>query len=176
MTKPTRCIIDNFLPEDELKEIEEVLYSSEFPWNTMNGVVYEGDSDKRMAHRLYADNKTDKYFELFIPIYRELRAEYILDAKLNLDLRDKKTYSFHVDHDLFKDYNPLLHTGIFNFTNCTGGTKFKKDGKFIQSKRNRMVIFSSCLEHAGVCPTDEYFRYGLNLNWVGEKPVRGEKI
>ena len=41
MEKPTRCIIDNFLPTDELEEIEDLIYSQIFPWNTMNA-VYEG--------------------------------------------------------------------------------------------------------------------------------------
>ena len=176
MSQPTRCIIDNFLPERDLKEIERVLYDQEFPWYTMNGVVYEGDTDKRLAHFLYEENDTDNYYPLFLPIYNELRAEFILKAKINLDLRDNKTYTYHIDNYLFKEYNPLFFTGIFNFTDCNGGTKFKEDGKFIQSKRNRMVIFSSCLEHAGVCPTDEYFRYGLNINWISQKPVRGVKF
>ncbi|ADD95308.1 hypothetical protein [uncultured phage MedDCM-OCT-S05-C139] len=173
MNKPTRWIIDDFLPEDELKEIEQLLLSQQFPWFAMDGIVYEGDPDKRMVHMLYKENVTDEYFGNFIPIYRELRAEYILKAKINLDLRADKTYTYHVDADLFEKYNPLLYTGIFNFTDCNGGTKFKKDSKFIKSKRNRMVIFSSCYEHAGVCPTDSYFRYGLNINWLGDKPVRG---
>ena len=56
MSQPTRCIIDNFLPERDLKEIERVLYDQEFPWYTMNGVVYEGDTDKRLAHFLYEEN------------------------------------------------------------------------------------------------------------------------
>ena len=172
---PTRWVIDNFLPEDELIQIENVLYSQEFPWFTMNGVVDYGDTDKRMVHMLYADNETDDYFGNFIPVYRELKADYIIKAKINLDLRDKKTYKLHTDHpyDFVESNNPCLFTGIFNFSDCNGGTLFE-DGRFIKSKRNSMIIFRSCLVHAGVCPTDEYFRYGLNINWIGKPPRRGE--
>ena len=80
---PTRWVIDNFLPEDELVQIEKVLYSQEFPWFTMNGVVDYDDPDKRMVHMLYADNETDDYFGNFIPVYRELKADYILKVKIN---------------------------------------------------------------------------------------------
>ena len=176
MKKPTRWIIDNFLPTDELEEIEQLLLSQQFPWFAMDGIVYEGDLDKRMVHLLHRENFSSKYFERFLPIFRELRLEYVLKAKINLDIKQDKTYTFHIDNEIFREYNPAFFTGIFNFTNCNGGTLFKKDNKFIESKRNRMVIFSSCLEHAGVCPTDELFRYGLNINWIGKKPVRGEKI
>ena len=175
MEKPTRWIIDNFLPEDELEGIENLLYTEGFPWNTMN-CVYEGDPDKRLVHLLYMQSFTSKYFDNFIPIYRELKSEYLLKVKINLDIKQEKTYTFHIDSKIYKKYNPVFFTGIFNFTNCNGGTLFKKDNKFIESKRNRMVIFSSCLEHAGVCPTDEIFRYGVNINWIGEKPVRGITI
>ena len=175
MEKPTRCIIDNFLPTDELEEIEDLIYSQIFPWNTMNA-VYEGDPDKRMVHMLRHEQITSEYLERFEPIFRELRLEYVLKAKINLDIKQDKTYTFHIDNEIFREYNPAFFTGIFNFTDCNGGTLFKKDNKFIESKRNRMVIFSSCLEHAGVCPTNEIFRYGLNINWIGEKPVRGITI
>ena len=175
MEKPTRWIIDNFLPEDELKEIENLIYSQEFPWNTMNA-VYENDPDKRLVHLLYKESFTSKYYTNFFPIYREVRSDYLIKVKINLDIKQDKTYTFHVDSEIFKKYNPVFFTGIFNFTNCNGGTLFKKDNKFIESKRNRMVIFNSCLEHAGVCPTNETFRYGLNINWIGEKPVRGITI
>ena len=173
MDKPTRWIIDDFLPEDELKELEDGLYNSNFPWRTLYGVVDYNDSDKRMVHSLYNEPERSEFFNNFEPIYRELRAAYVLKAKINLDFRQDKTYSFHTDDPVFNKYNPAFYTGIFNFTDCNGGTKFKEDGKFIQSKRNRMVIFSACLKHAGVCPTDEFFRYGLNINWIGKEPVRG---
>tara|TARA_E500000318_G_scaffold108466_1_gene119385 strand:- start:457 stop:984 length:528 start_codon:yes stop_codon:yes gene_type:complete len=175
MEKPTRWIIDNFLPEDELKIMEEILYSPAFAWNTMD-VVYRGDPDQRMVHNVFQEDVVSDHYNLFRPILRELKVEFILKAKINLDIKQKKTYKFHVDSPLFHEYNPAFLTGIFNFTDCNGGTLFKEDNKFIESKRNRMVIFSSCFEHAGVCPTNETFRYGLNINWLGEKPVRGEKI
>ena len=170
-----RWIIENFLPEDELKQIETVLYGHDFPWHTMNGDVTPNDPDNRMVHMLYDTNTTDDYFGNFVPIYRELRADYILKVKINLDLRDKKTYKLHTDHeyDFVESNNPCFFTGIFNFTNCDGGTVFE-DGHFIKSKRNTMIIFRSCVVHAGVCPTDEYFRYGLNINWLGSPPPRGE--
>ena len=76
MEKPTRCIIDNFLPTDELEEIEDLIYSQIFPWNTMD-VVYKGDTDKRMVHMLRNEQitseflKQQQYFERFEPIFRE---------------------------------------------------------------------------------------------------------
>tara|TARA_A200000113_G_scaffold166406_1_gene151067 strand:+ start:203 stop:733 length:531 start_codon:yes stop_codon:yes gene_type:complete len=176
MKKPTRWIIDDFLPEDELEVMENGLYHSDFPWKTLYGVVNRYDGEKRMVHSLYKEPIRSDYFDKFEPIYRELNLMYVLTAKINLDFKQDKTYEFHTDSPIFNEFNPVLFTGIFNFTDCNGGTKFEKDGKFIKSKRNRMVIFSSCLRHAGVCPTDEFFRHGLNINWVGEKPVRGITI
>ena len=85
MEKPTRCIIDNFLPTDELEEIEDLIYSQIFPWNTMNA-VYEGDPDKRMVHMLRNELITSEYFKRFEPIFRELRLEYVSVSYTHLTL------------------------------------------------------------------------------------------
>ena len=93
MEKPTRWIIDNFLPEDELKVMEEILYSPAFTWNTMD-VVYKGDPDQRMVHNLIMEDDVSDHYRLFDPILRELKVEFILKAKINLDIKQKKTYTF----------------------------------------------------------------------------------
>ena len=116
MNKPTRWIIDDFLPEDELKELENGIYNTDFPWRTLYGVVDYNDSDKRMVHSLYNEPERSEFFNNFEPIYRELRAAYVLKAKINLDFKQHKTYSFHTDDPVFNKYNPAFYTGIFNFT------------------------------------------------------------
>ena len=45
-------------------------------------------------------------------------------------------------------------TAILYMNTCNGYTKFKKGGK-VKSVENRVVIFDSDLEHAGVTCTDE---------------------
>jgi hypothetical protein len=53
------------------------------------------------------------------------------------------------------------------FNDCNGKTIFK-DGATVESKRNRMLIFNSEYEHAGITQTDEPRRYVLNTNFFAD--------
>jgi len=47
---------------------------------------------------------------------------------------------------------------------CNGWTKFKKGGK-VDCVANRVVIFNSNLEHAGITCTDQKRKVVINFNY-----------
>ena len=59
---------------------------------------------------------------------------------------------------------PCSTTAILYINTNNGYTKFKKGGK-VKSVANRMLIFDSQLEHAGVTCTDALRRVVVNFNY-----------
>tara|TARA_B100001029_G_scaffold153053_1_gene136480 strand:- start:288 stop:860 length:573 start_codon:yes stop_codon:yes gene_type:complete len=176
-TNPDRWIIDNFLPLDVYKPVENWVTSEETPWYRTDGVVHEGDGRSRFIHMLYGEHGiTSNNYAGFEPVFAELNVKPLIRAKLNLDLRHEKigdTYQHHVDHGYRAEGN-CFWTCILNFSDCNGATIFESDGAPVKSKRNRAIIFRSHLAHAGCPQTDSLFRYVLNVNYLsGDQPGRG---
>ena len=57
-----------------------------------------------------------------------------------------------------------MKTGIF-YVNTNNGKTIFKNGKEVESIKNRMVIFPSNIEHAGTSNTDTENRIVINFNW-----------
>ena len=174
---PDRWLIDNFLPLDIYKPVENWVTSEETPWYKHDGVVSEGDGRTRFIHMLYGQNGImSNNYAGFEPIFNELHVQPLLRAKLNLDLRTEKIgdkYQPHCDHH-YRTEDNCFWTCILNFSDCNGATIFSSDGAPVKSKRNRAIIFRSHLENSGCPQTDSLFRYVLNVNYLStDAPGRG---
>ena len=75
--------------------------------------------------------------------------------------------AFHTDANAHP-YEQKMKTAVLYLNSNNGGTQIK-DGRFVQSQANRIVIFPWNQEHAGVWCTDKKLRFVLNLNYT-EKP------
>jgi hypothetical protein len=174
---PDRWIIDNFLPLDVYKPVENWVLGEETPWYKHDGVVNDNDGRTRFIHMLYGANGImSNNYAGFEPVFGELGVQPLLRAKLNLDLRHEKIgdkYNFHTDHHYVTEDN-CFWTCILNFSDCNGATIFESDGAPVKSKRNRAIIFRSHLAHAGCPQTDSLMRYVLNVNYLSPNaPGRG---
>ena len=56
-------------------------------------------------------------------------------------------------------------TAILYVNTNNGGTKFK-NGKFVKSLENRVVVFDSNMEHTGVTCTNQQRRIVVNFNYL----------
>ena len=145
-------VIDKFLNVEDLNILSSSINSDSFPWYYLNHKVIPGDGHSQFTHTFYNDfNPTSGYFNsLILPFINKLKSSSIKRIKANMTLKNNKIikYKFHSD---FKDKN--MKTGIF------------KNGKEIDSIKNRMIIFPSNLEHAGTSNTDIENRIVMNFNW-----------
>ena len=83
--------------------------------------------------------------------------------RIKANLRPRSFFSrsgggYHVDGC------PCSHTSIYYINTNNGYTKFKNKGK-VKSVENRMVVFSSHLEHQGYTCSDQLNRVVVNFNY-----------
>ena len=57
-----------------------------------------------------------------------------------------------------------MKTLLFYLEDSNGYTEFK-DGKIVESKKNRAVVFNSSVLHQTVMQTDTIFRRNININF-----------
>ena len=162
-------IIDEFLPEDEFKPIQDKILGSKFEWcyNSSIANQKEGLNQFQFIHDFfttrnpYLDRPISKYHKLIRPILFKLQPMHLLRVKANLRPRTSK----HVYSDMHIDLNMNQLTAIFYFNTSNGWTEFE-DGTKIDSIANRMLIFDGDLMHCGTSPTDTQIRALLNINYI----------
>ena len=165
-----RCVIDNALPLEEYRTLEYIVHGNEIDWKLHNGTVGTpiNFGDWRFTHIIYHQRAelNTKYKFNFMPIFNYLKIASLISCKLNCDVYTVKPEQrpWHTDQGFHTD---CTFTSIFYFNDCDGKTIFK-DGFSVESRRNRMLIFNSQLEHAGVTQTNAPRRYVLNTNFIAD--------
>jgi hypothetical protein len=154
-------VIENFLKKDDLNNLKNQFLSNTFPWYFQDFKVEKNDGDFQYTHLFFDNNRINSnYFDLIEPFLSLLNIKSIVRIKLNLTTRENKIkkFKFHTDFD----FN--CKTAIF-YLNTNNGKTIFKNKKEIESVENRIVMFSSNLEHTGTTHTDTQYRMVLNLNY-----------
>lgn len=165
-----RKVIDNALPADEYRTLEHLVHGSEIEWKLHNGTTGNpvNCGDWRFTHIVYHQRAelNTKYKFNFMPVFNYLDVAALISCKLNCDISTVKPEQrpWHTDQGVHSD---CTFTAILYFNDCNGKTIFK-DNFSVESKRNRMVVFNSKLEHCGVTQTNAPRRYVLNTNFIGD--------
>ena len=163
-------VVDNFLEPYYFDQLYTVLMEEEIPWYyndcKVRGDSTDGDGLYQFIHGFYHFKRggvVSDGFDIFEHILYKLRIKELYRIKANLTPRTKSHdhSGWHVDFPSL----PVGKTAIFYMNTNNGWTKFKKGGR-VKSVANRMVIFDSDLEHAGVTCTDEKRRVVVNFNYV----------
>ena len=156
-------VIDNFLEEDNFKEIEKILMGDKFPWFFND---FKNDDDDinnfQFTHTVVRGNGNieSKFIQYMKPFFDKLNIKKIFRIKINLTTRTQNLFN-HLYHT---DVSFQCTTAIFYINSNNGKTIFKH-GEEVNSVANRMVIFNSNLEHAATSHTDEKTRVVINLNY-----------
>lgn len=165
-----RRVIDDFLPSEQYKNLEYLILGSNINWKLHNGTVGNTTSwgDWRFTHDVYHQLAAlnTKHKPDFFPVFEHLDIKALISSKLNCDVYtvEPEQRPWHTDQLIHAD---CTFTSILYFNDCNGKTIFK-DGFSVESKRNRMLIFNSEQEHAGVTQTNTPRRYLLNTNFFGD--------
>lgn len=144
-------IIDEFLTEQEYKEIYNHLHSHCFPWYYNPGKVKKEDGLMQFTHVFYRGvGMHSDWLKLLSPIYTKLKVGAPVKIKANTTFgrTEKLQTEFHVDG---KDI-PLEHrkTAIFYLSDTNGPTLFKDPEQEVECKQNRIVKFDAHHEHAAI--------------------------
>lgn len=168
-------ITDNFLPQEQFAEIENLMLGSELPWYYNPTIDYYDNNihnSFQFTHLFYiAWMPQSNYFENLRGLLSELKVFSVQRIKANLLARTDKQIvnQFHVDEDSLSSKElSRFTTGIFYINTNNGYTEFE-DGTKVESVANRMVTFPSNIEHRGTSCTDEKTRVLINFNYI-KKP------
>ena len=160
-------IIDDFLPEEEFKVIQQYLTNDSFTWHLMPYIANkrQGLDQYQFVHTFFDISKPylQNYSNFLTPIFSKLQAKYILRVKANLRPRTTQGVlsDYHTDMDLNQQ------TAIYYINTNNGYTKFQQnDFDDVTSVANRLLTFSGGLKHCGASATDSNYRIVLNINYI----------
>ena len=161
-------IIDDFLPQDELDEVKNLVMSDRFPYYIQNAVACETEQKNSWnwyaTHTLYVDDFPRSEFcheicDRFIPRFSNYKS--LVRAKVN----------FYPWTEVLKEHSPHVdetfdHTAaIFSLNTCDGFTRME-DGTKIDSVENRLLIFDGIRFHNSSSTTNAKGRYNINFNFL----------
>ena len=173
-------IVDNFLPPRIFNRLLQAVESHAIAWVWNNDTHYdpaskEGDNLWMFSQFLFADASVPggpgshslyPAFHVLEDYQFEVRPfTRVVKLKLNLYPNQGKNVS-HAEHaDIYDKGEPdkRIITSVFNFHTCNGATVI--EGKKIESKANRLILFDNTLHH-GITQSDIPRRIVLNMNVI----------
>ena len=163
-------VIDNFLDEEEFKQLQSIVLSQGFHWQFDDCIVVPNDGQYQLTHVIFNiryGGVHSEYYSLFDVVQQKLGVKRLDRIKLNLNPKTvfHRKGGYHCDNNLRDTYQHTKTAVLYLNTN-NGWTEFKKGGR-VKSIANRMVIFDSNLEHTGVTCTDKNRRVVINFNYDG---------
>tara|TARA_R110000851_G_scaffold4425_2_gene17998 strand:+ start:641 stop:1123 length:483 start_codon:yes stop_codon:yes gene_type:complete len=156
-------IIKNFLEPKIFKQMQELVFSSKFPYFYVSRVGSVTDkSDFMFTHILFLDNKqnSEYYNNLVSPILGRLNFNYLWRAKLNCYTKKEK----FVYTDLHTDFKEPHTVALFSLNTCNGFTYFEDTKEKVPSIENQVCIFDGNRRHCSVSQTDTDLRINININ------------
>jgi len=162
-------VINDFLPTDLLKHVNDNMLNDNFPWFYHQYVAEEGEdtADEFYFTHTFFDGKRREinspfHEDIMVPfLFVFMGKEYdLIRAKSNMFTRRDK----QIKYGLHKDYAYDKHTTlVFSNNTNNGGTEFE-DGTFIPSIENQLLVFDGNIKHRSVGQTDTNHRINLNIN------------
>jgi len=147
-------VIQDFLPLDIYKKINQTVMGNNFPWffnsSVSSDLKPDSINDFIFFHHLYApDGIKSNYFNT------------IFRSKINLYTRKEKElqHDFHIDQE--KEHMVALYS-----VNTNNGSTVFENGKKILSVANQVIIFNGNLNHASCVQTDKQTRVNININFI----------
>ena len=167
-------ILDDFLKEDEFKELQDlIVLNPDFPFFFQKSVNSFGDTCETthwnwyqthtiVNHDQISSDHYQKFLDLFIERFKQLNIyRALMRIKINM-----YPYSHVIhEHAKHKDY-PWKHKGaLFSLNTCDGFTRLY-DGTKIPSVANRIMFFDASREHNSTTTTNTSARYNINFNFL----------
>ena len=156
-------VIKNLLRPDVFKQMQELVFSNDFPLFYVPTVGSQTDrSDFMFQHMLFYDNKqnSEHYNYLVSPILGKLDFNFLIRAKLNCYTKKEK----FIYTDLHTDFGGPHHVVLFSLNTCNGFTYFEDTKEKVPSIENQVCIFEGKRRHCSVAQTDTDLRVNINLN------------
>ena len=166
-------VLDNFLPEDEFKKLQDlIVFNPDFSFYFQKQVNHHDVKEINywnwyQTHTIVNnDTVYSKHFNMFKNLFLHRFAELnIYRALMRIKINMYPYSNVIHEHAKHKDY-PFKHKGaLFSLNTCDGFTKLY-DGTKIDSVANRMMFFDPSTFHNSSTTTDTKARYNINFNFL----------
>jgi len=172
--RPNLKVFNNFLsPENRMAILDFIGENGDKPnlapfiynpHRTYVGVDQDDGYGFQFVHNIFDKEgvMSPHGFDLVRPVLNFFNVSSIIRIKINANPRThiNSQEPYHTDH---QSSSPFL-SAVYYVNENNGGTQFK-DGPFVRSVANRLLIFKGSLEHAGVTATDVKTRFVINFNF-----------
>ena len=160
-------IVDNFLPKEHFKEIQEFIIDK-LPWYYSDSVSHQTSSsvigDFYFYHLFYTSNNSiyeqNNFLKLLKPVIDLLDIKSLIRIKANLYPKTENIYEHGSHSDFF-----YSHKGLIYYINTNNGFTRLYDGVKIESVENRALFFDPSLKHNSSTPTNKNCRININFNY-----------
>lgn len=160
-------IIDNYLPETTMLQLENFILSSNFPYyytENIAGEDFKKTNTFMFFHNLILEGEECSNVGYLITniIIDKIPHKNILRSKINfyLNTNQLQLHDFHLDNSDNKD----IKIAIFYINTNNGFTEFE-DKSIVNSVRNRLVLFPGNLKHRSTNTTNKKNRINININY-----------
>jgi hypothetical protein len=158
-------VVDNFLPPDYFKQLQEVLTGNSFAWHKEKGITNDDSKEIYFYHLAYWEDKPQSLlYEMLVEFKRMLFMKTCIRMKANLYLKTDEVKQ----HGWHKDFH-YSHKGAVFYLNTNDGFTILKDGHEetkIESIANRVLFFDPSVMHTSTSCTNAKGRVTLNFNYV----------
>lgn len=157
-------IVDNFLKEEELNELESVVYSDVFPWycqKTINENHDKNDNTLYFTHKVFDGVSNSSFINLINKFFwKKLDIKSLIRIKINCY---PSSFKLRI-HEKHIDYKFKHKGALFSINSCNGFTTLKDNTK-IESIKNRLLFFDPSKPHSSSNCTDKKARFNINFNY-----------
>ena len=163
-------VVDDFLSEEDYKNIRDVMSGNEFPWYLQDIVTGDGKDDPLEAfftHYMYSGlvaplGIRSNFYDLCLPMIKKIGSAIIVRIKANCYPRTEslRTHRIHVDH-------PFPHETCLLSLSSNDGYTLLETGEKIKSVENRALFTKDSLPHASTNCTNLNCRINLNITFIG---------
>jgi len=155
-------VIDNFLPQDEFKYIQDSILSDHFPFYFNESITSDKDPKDYyyFTHTFFYDNKPQSnWFVLWKNFLKKIKCRSLIRIKASMYMNSKKKRKNkpHVDYT-------FEHKGCLFYINTNNGETFFEKKKVLP-KENRVVFFQPHKLHSSSLCTDQKRRLVINFNY-----------
>tara|TARA_Y100000004_G_C8720819_1_gene330035 strand:+ start:76 stop:555 length:480 start_codon:yes stop_codon:yes gene_type:complete len=155
-------VIDNFLPQDEFKYIQDSILSDHFPFYFNESITSDKDPKDYyyFTHTFFYDNKPQSnWFVLWENFLKKIECRSLIriKASMYMNLKNKRKNKPHVDYT-------FEHKGCLFYINTNNGATFFEKEKVLP-KENRVVFFQPHKLHSSSLCTDQKRRLVINFNY-----------
>jgi hypothetical protein len=171
-------IIDNFLDEKSMKQVEDAFDDFNFMWFLRKEQVLGQKDGFYFAHKLFTfleplPQVSMFYKQIISPFRQKIKWISLISATCNL-LTVRSTPIQSTFHKDWPDH-PAVTTSIF-YVNTNNGHTEMEDGTKIPSVKNRFAEIGHN-SHRSVSQTDTDTRIVINLNYIKptERSIEAEK-